>query len=170
VDGNPSNNAAEQRILEDLGIVVRRALNTTEALSTIASFQPDVIISNVVRDGDISEPLHNCPAHYFDVPNGVSLSLPAINEATISGHGRATGFAMAEEIYDRFPALANHEQPRIIFYSASNGSVVTSQCARVVTNRTDVLLQNVVSLLEELHWPSLSINGALADRSSSSNP
>jgi hypothetical protein len=119
---------------------------------------------------DISEPLHNCPAHYFDVPNGVSLSLPAINEATISGHGRATGFAMAEEIYDRFPALANHEQPRIIFYSASNGSVVTSQCARVVTNRTDVLLQNVVSLLEELHWPSLSINGALADRSSSSNP
>ena len=155
VDGNPSNNQLEENILTDMGIVIRRAPNTKIALSILPEFAPDIIISNIARSDEAQLPLHNCPAHYFAVPAGVSASLNTLNEATMAGTGKATGFGMAEAISNTFPIYTDHEQPRIIFYSASNGGLSASRCARVVTNRVDVLLQSVVSALEEIRWQKL---------------
>lgn len=155
VDGNPQNNDLEASILSDIGIEVRRALSTGEALSLLPGFAPDLIISNIVRDGDAQLPLNNCPAHYFEVPSGASISLKKLNEDTMAGTGKATGFGMAEAISQKFPDYTKHAQPRLIFYSGANGGVVAAQCARLVTNRVDVLLQGVVSALEEFRWQQL---------------
>jgi CheY-like chemotaxis protein len=155
VDGHPENNKLEEGIFSDMGIDVRRALTTKEALTLIPDFAPDIIISNIVRSGDEQLPLQNCPAHYFEVPSGVATDLTQLNTDTMAGTGKATGFGMAEVISQRFPYYTDHAQPRIIFYSGSSGGVVANQCSRITTNRVDILLQNVVSALEEFRWPKL---------------
>jgi len=157
VDGQPQNNQDEESILTDMGIEVRRATNTKDALSLLPGYLPDLIISNVVRDGDEHLVLKNCPAHYFEVPRGLSVSLAQLNAETMAGTGRATGFSMAEAIsnIEALSVYTDHLQPRLIFYSASNGGISTSQCARTVTNRADLLLQSVVSGLEEVRWNKL---------------
>jgi CheY-like chemotaxis protein len=157
VDDKPHNNDLEVSILSDMGIETRRALSTKEALLLLPGFAPDLIISNVGRDGDQREPLNNCPAHYFDVPPNVSVNLSELNKQTMAGTGKATGFSMAEMISMVAPDYTNHLQPRLIFYSASNGGIVANQCARAVINRVDILLQTVVSALEELRWPRLQV-------------
>lgn len=155
VDGNPQNNSLEESILTDLGIEVHRTLNTKEALDVLPGLKPDLIISNVVRTGDEVLPLRNCPAYYFDVPTLVKESIVQLNTELSSGTTKATGFSMAEAISQVAPTYTDHLQPKIIFYSASAGGVVASQCARLVTNRVDLLLQGVVSALEEFRWSKL---------------
>jgi CheY-like chemotaxis protein len=160
VDGHPDNNQDEANILNDIGIDVRRATNTKDALTILPSYQPDLIISNVVRDGDEHIALKNCPAHYFEVPAGLPIDLPELNSETMAGTGKATGFSMAEAISNiaALAAYTDHDQPRIIFYSASNGGIAASQCARSVINRADLLLQSVISGIEELKWGKLQVS------------
>jgi hypothetical protein len=158
VDDNPGNNWDEESIMRDMGIDVWRATSTPEALTLIPSFAPDIIISNVVRRNDVELPLANCPAHYFQVPSGVKKSLEELNSDTMAGRGIAGGLSMAEAISKQFTdnPYTNHDSPRILFYSYSNGGgVVASQCARIATNRVDVLFQNLVSALEEIRWQKL---------------
>jgi CheY-like chemotaxis protein len=155
VDGNPQNNSLEESILTDIGIQVSRASNTKEALALLPGLKPDLIISNVVRTGDEALPLHYCPAYYFDVPAGVKDNLGKLNVDLSSGATKATGFSLPEAISQVNPAYADHFQPKIIFYSASAGGIAVSQCARLVTNRVDLLLQGVVSALEEFRWSKL---------------
>ena len=61
VDGNPENNALEASVLSDMGIDVQLAFNTKEALVLLSVLKPDIIISNVVRDGDEREPSKTAP-------------------------------------------------------------------------------------------------------------
>jgi hypothetical protein len=61
-------------------------------------------------------------------------SLEELNSDTMAGHGIAGGLSMAEAISKQFAdnSYTNHDSPRIIFYSSSNGGgVVASQCARI---------------------------------------
>jgi CheY-like chemotaxis protein len=155
VDGNPQNNALEESILNDMGIEITRASNTNGALSLLPGLKPDLIISNVVRQGDETYALHNCPAHYFDVPPRVTEDLGKLNADLIAGTTKLTGFSLAEAISKVAPDYTNHFQPKLIFYSASAGGISVSQCARMVTNRVDLLLQAVVSALEEFRWTRL---------------
>jgi CheY-like chemotaxis protein len=155
VDGNPENNALEASVLSDMGIDVQRAFNTSEALVLLSVLKPDLIISNVYRDRDDREPLKNCPAHYFEVPPDVPNDLSKLNADIMAGVGRATGFSMAEAISKVDPQYTDHRHPRIIFYTLSSGGIVADQCARIVTNRVDVLLNGVVSALEEIRWQNL---------------
>jgi CheY-like chemotaxis protein len=155
VDGHPENNRLEESIFRDMGIDVRRALGTSEALRLLPGFSPDLIISNVIRPSDPQTPLSECPVHYFGVPNGVNSSLQQINSAANAGTGPTTGFAMAELIAKTSPEYVDPVRPRIIYYSASGGEILAAQCSRFVTNRVDVLLQGVVSALEELRWQKL---------------
>ena len=155
VDGNPQNNSLEESILTDIGIEVRRAANTKDALGLLPGFKPDLVISNVVREGDEAEPLHNCPAYYFEVPPGVNETLAKLNADLMAGKSKATGFSMAEAISKTASEYTNHLQPKLIYYSASTGGIAVSQCARLVTNRVDLLLQGVVSALEEFRWAKL---------------
>jgi hypothetical protein len=160
VDPNPQNNDEEASILRDMGIEVQRSFNTTQALKLLQSIHPDIIISDVGRDDDVHDPLQNCPAHYFAVPIGLSVELAKLNADTMAGTGKARGFSMAEAISKVAPLYTNHFRPRLIYYSASTGGLAASQCARIVTNRADVLLQSVVSVLEELNWEKLKSDAA----------
>jgi CheY-like chemotaxis protein len=155
VDDKPGNNVLEAKVLADIGIKVQLATSTTEALQLLPVFNPDLIISNVIRPGDMEEPLKNCKAHYFEVPPNVESDLSELNSDLLAGNGKATGFTMAEAISQVDSKFTDHLQPRIIFYSASSAGIATNQCARIITNRADLLLQNVVSALEELNWGRL---------------
>lgn len=95
--------------------------------------------------------------HYFEVPPDVPNDLSKLNADIMAGVGRATGFSMAEAISKVDPQYTDHTHPRIIFYSASSGGIVADQCARIITNRIDVLLNGVVSALEEIRWQKLQV-------------
>ncbi|WP_250523462.1 MULTISPECIES: hypothetical protein [unclassified Caballeronia] len=160
VDQNPDNNARELSFLRSIGIETFHVGSTSEALKFIPVIRPDVIISNISRPKDAPERLGNCPAHYYALPswaNGYS-SLDQLNLDVNSGKTEAKGFALAEEV-SKLPIpyneLADKENSRIIFYTARSGGISSSQCGRIVTNRTDVLLNEVVSVLEESNWRML---------------
>lgn len=157
VDSHPENNQEEANILMNFGIDIRRALSTKEALILLPGYDPDLIIADIGRDADADDrlPLQNCPAHYFDLPIGLSGNLDELNNVTMAGTGKVAGFGMAEAISKEFPKYTDHFQSRLIFYSASNGGRVSDQCARIITNRADILLQTVVSALEEFRWEKL---------------
>jgi hypothetical protein len=107
VDGNPQNNAPEEGILNDIGIDVRRALTTKQAVDLLPGLNPDLIISNVWRDNDEAMPLSNCPARFFDSPYKTTASdaqtkkaeLETLNAKVMAGTTKATGFTLAEAIH-----------------------------------------------------------------------
>lgn len=90
------------------------------------------------------------------MPDGAEADLATLNNDLLEGRTTITGFSDAEAI-SGVPSLAReyaeYASPRIIFYTASSGAI--SQCARLVTSRPAVLLNAVVSALEELRWEKL---------------
>ncbi|WP_316176321.1 hypothetical protein [Bradyrhizobium sp. SZCCHNRI1073] len=155
VDDHPTNNDPERDVLKALGIQVFRVKNTSEAIRFVPVLQPDLIITDVVRDGDQTLPLRKCPAHYFEMPRNVSGNLAELNSDLLQGKTRATGFSLPEAISEVDPSYTDHLTSRILFYSGSAGGRAASQCARLVTNRPDVLLHSIVSALEERNWEKL---------------
>lgn len=159
VDGRPSNNRLEEGILRDMGIDLQVALNTEEAINLARKYDFDLVISNLIREHDTSVPLDRCGAFYFAFPNE-ELSQKFVNDlAQFNAQTKESppaGFAMAEKFAQEFPnRFGDTQLPRIIFYTASSGGMATSRCGRIVTNRPDVLLQSVVSALEEFRWDRL---------------
>jgi hypothetical protein len=157
---DPTRNKLEISILGAIGVDVFQAKDTKEALTYLPIIRPDLIISNIVRDEDQPLPLKNCPAHYFQVPIGLTIGLNELNSETMAGSRKEGGFSMAEAISNLDTSrieggYTDHIQPRIIYYSATNAGRVANQCARLVTNRADLLLQTVVSSLEALRWRRL---------------
>jgi hypothetical protein len=160
VDGTPSNNVLERGILQDMGITVQLAPTTMAALDLARLAPFDLVISNMVRTNDVSVPLQRCHAAYFAFPSD-NLSREYDNDLTRFNAQLQiqppAGFAMAEKFADAFPDLfGNTQVSRIIFYTAASGGIAASACSRIVTNRPDVLLQSVVSALEELRWEKLA--------------
>ncbi len=159
VDSNPSNNTLLVGILRDIGINVQLALNTTDALTFARTEMFDLIISNQVRPGDISIPLQKCRAAYFAFPDNhlrteFAGDLNRFNADTQTNP--PAGFAMAEGFAQNFPdQFGDTQVPRVILFTAASGGIAASACVRVVTNRSDILLQSVISALEELRWKQL---------------
>lgn len=158
VDDHPTNNVLEREVLKTIGIDVFLADDTKEALVLLRRVAPDLIISNIARETDKAQPLRNCPAHYFEMPDGVAEDIATLNKNLLEGNTKATGFSLAETIsgLSGLPIkFTDHASPRIIFYTAASGTISASQCARLVTNRPAVLLNAVVSALEEINWEKL---------------
>lgn len=159
VDGKPSNNRFEEGILRDMGIELQIALNTEEAINLAQRYDFDLVISNLVRDHDTVVPLNRCGAVYFAFPSeelSKSYGNDLIRFNAQTKQTPPAGFAMAEKFAHEFPDRFGDTQfPRIIFYTASSGGIAASQCGRIVTNRPDVLLQSVVSALEQIRWERL---------------
>ncbi|MFM0350351.1 response regulator [Paraburkholderia sp. RL17-347-BIC-D] len=160
VDPNPKNNAQEAEFFKSIGIEIIEVGSTSKALEFIPVVRPDVIISNISRPNDGSGELVKCPAHYYQLPSWAKgyTSLNQLNLDVNSGKTDTKGFALAEEISklpNPYNALADKEDSKIIFYTARNGGISSSQCGRIVTNRTDVLLNTVISVLEEANWRKL---------------
>jgi hypothetical protein len=160
VDGNPGNNVLERGVLEDIGIKVQLALSTRDAVRLAETDTFDLVISNMIRPDDVEQPLKTCPAVYFDFPSN-TLRIEYLNDLVqfnlhTQSHPPA-GFALAEAFAERWPTyFADRQIARIIFYTAASGGIAASACARIVTNRPDVLLQSVISALEELRWRQLT--------------
>lgn len=158
VDGTPSHNRLEEGVLQDMGMTVSRALSTPEALYLAERVDFDLVISNMSRPGDTS-PLRRCGAAYFEFPNDKVRTEYGDDLNRFNGNVQTNppaGFAMAEELAQKFPhRFGDTQAPRIIFYTLASGGISASACGRIVTNRPDVLLQSVVSALEELRWKKL---------------
>ncbi|MGJ4932610.1 hypothetical protein ACQR1I_18025 [Bradyrhizobium sp. HKCCYLS2038] len=155
VDDHPTNNDPERDALKAIGIQVFRVKNTSDAVRFVPVLEPDLIITDVVREGDQALPLRKCPAHYFELPPNVTVDLASLNSDLLQGKTKATGFSLPEAISDLDQGYTDHLTSRILLYSGSAGGRAASQCARLVTNRPDVLLHSIVSALEERHWQKL---------------
>jgi CheY-like chemotaxis protein len=168
VDDKPAQNAAIQNILTKLKIKVVDVASTAEAMSAMQISPFDVIITNVWRPADPenkARKLDICRVHYFDFPDprletsfssaqeiaqygsehARELALDRFNiEANLHG---AAGYGMAETILSS-PGT-NSTKPQIIFFSADNARVARPMCGFRITNRADILLNSVVSILEQ---------------------
>ena len=164
VDGNPTDNTIEREIFEDIGMKFQLALNTDSALQLMEAETPDkfdLVISTVFRKED-HKPilLSKCPAVFFSLPSSQQASgyhydnLAQLNESLAATP--PAGFPMAESFAEHFPKTFGYNKiQRIIFYTGANDGISANACARLVTNRPDVLLQRVVSALAEFRWPEL---------------
>ncbi|MET4489762.1 hypothetical protein [Bradyrhizobium sp. LA7.1] len=154
VDDHPSNNDSERNVLEALGIEVFPVKSTKDALTFLPVVRPDLVIGDVGRDtAEGNFPLRKCPAHYFATRQQGDPS--ALNEGLKQGEAQYAGFSLPETLPDDQAKYREYANPRIIFYSSNAGGISASQCARLVTNRPDVLMHSVISALEELRWEKL---------------
>lgn len=163
LDTNLSNNVVERQALAAMNVSVQRALSPDDALKfarqAARDHEPyDLIISNITKSTG-SGPLQKCPVVYNRVPDDPASS--SGSPADFSAAQNRTpfmGFAFAEALAsdkDTAAAYMSPERPRLVFYSASNGGIVSTVCARLITNYADILLQGVVSALEESRWEKL---------------
>jgi hypothetical protein len=169
VDQHPENNASLVAFFQNIGIRVQLALNTQDGITFAKMEAPsrdqifDLVIANQYRhDEKVRPPLQKCPATYFafpndgtrkkyhaDDPNNYKLALSKFN-MDLQDNPPA-GFALAEEFAQLFPGqFAGTQKSRVILFTAASGGISASACARIVTNRYDVLLQSVIGALEEL--------------------
>lgn len=162
LDTNLSNNVIERQALEAMNIAVQRSLSLEDAQrlakQAVIDGEPyDLIISNVSSTAGPGS-LEKCPVTFSQVPYGVEWKSSPAEFSASQNRSPWMGFAFAEwlatdEVTRK--AYMQPSQPKLIFYTASNGGIVATVCARVITNYGDILLQNVVSALEEFRWTKL---------------
>jgi CheY-like chemotaxis protein len=160
VDDKPTNNELERSILRSLRIDITVALSTAEAMRALRRSPYDLIISNVWRPNDPMIQLKRCQVHYFDYPDElIRKKYEAPGGAGLTGfnedqnqHGPA-GFGMIEELAPEQGEMV----PRVLFYAGKNAEIVRSLCGDKITNRADILLQSVVSILEEQRWDRILV-------------
>jgi CheY-like chemotaxis protein len=158
VDDVTSNVQTEIDILRTLRITVVTVQSTADAVAELQRNQYDLVISDVWRPNEKERvPLDRCRVRYFEFPDSDirrkysekndAAALEAFNrDENLRG---PHGFGMAEQI-DRL----NIDVP-IIFYAGRSAQIARSLCGDTITNRADVLLQRIVSLLEERRWELL---------------
>ena len=152
VDDHPEHNTLEEDILRDLGIHFTNSTNSDEALALLKSNQYDLIISSVSRRNEPHAHLAICRIHYFELPadgSSGSLTLDQFN-AKVNDDAPG-GFVFMDTVRQRLGG----NSPQMIFFSASTGDRVASQCARADTTRVDILFSNVLNVLAETRWKQL---------------
>lgn len=162
LDTNLPNNTAERQVLQAISISVQRAQSPDDAMrlarQAAKDGEPyDLIISNISANPGLG-PLKKCPVVFNEKPSQLNWSgtLDELNK--FENEKPRMGFAFAEQLAtdeDTAQAYMQPGNPRLIFYSGDNGGISSTMCARIVTNYADILLQNVVSALEESRWKKL---------------
>ena len=146
-------------ILTKLNIEVTHATSTEDAMRALRRSPFELIISDIWRGGDQSVPLERCRVHYFDYPSSelrkkyemAGSGLERFNAE--SNRNGPAGFSMIEQLV----ADNGEMTPPVIFFSARNSGIVRSLCGDRITDRADVLLQAIVSALEEQRWRLLPV-------------
>ncbi|MCP3392029.1 response regulator receiver protein [Bradyrhizobium sp. CCGB12] len=162
LDTNLPNNVVERQALAAMNVSVQRALSPEDALklarqAALDDEPYDLIISNVSSLPG-SGPLQKCPVVYTGIPRDTSWPGSPAEFSAAQNRSPPMGFAFAEALAsdkDTSSVYMSPERPRLIFYTASNGGIVSTVCARLITNYADILLQGVVSALEEARWKKL---------------
>jgi len=163
VDDKPQNNERIKNILERMGIQVVLKNSTQDALNALKIAPYDVVITNVWRPNDpdhLKNELTVCRVHYFDFPRGLDTKKYfsdeeqakdaeqarqlALDHFNVDANKKsASGYDLANTIITLW---GNEDQtPPIIFYTAEH------DCGYRITNRGDVLLNSIVSILEQRH-------------------
>ena len=132
----------------------------------------DVVISNAWRPNDsenLKRSLSRCKVHFFDLPEDDEEKRSRFIKQTdidLYGKERATelalaefnrnanekseaGFDLAETIFTS-PGTDN-TRPGFILFAAKTARVARSLCNYTITNSGDVLLNSIVSILEQKH-------------------
>jgi CheY-like chemotaxis protein len=154
VDDKPENNLHIASFLHSIGIKLKSVGSTKDALESLRTTPYSLVITNVFRRNDPGKiPLKKCRVYYFDFPTAVdehkftgsstAERLAAFN-AQENQSGPA-GYSLLEQLALDRGATA----PRTIVFSAENASISRSLCGDIITNRFDILLHSIVSLLEE---------------------
>jgi hypothetical protein len=182
LDTNVENNLTERQVLEAMGISVQRALSVADAKvlaeQAVSNQEPyDLIISNVDKNPS-RDALTKCPVSFSQMPYGESTSGTLADYNVSQNNAPRQGFAFAEWLATNETTKNAYMEPqrsKLVFYSGSTGGIATTICARIITNYADILLQNVVSALEESRWamlPSLptqsKTKSAISERSEKS--
>jgi CheY-like chemotaxis protein len=174
VDDKPEGNSTIVDLLrEKLKIIVVPVNTSTEAFKAMQISPYDLIITNVWREHDpqnLQLGLSACKVHYFDFPS-TTVANKYISQVQISDPAGArllaldrfnadenlhspAGFSLADQITSN---PGTHEsKPEIIFFSAINAEVARPMCGYRITNRVDVLLNSIVSILGERHADTLA--------------
>jgi len=175
VDDKPLGNAPISDLLKKLKIIVVNATSTKEALDAMRVSPFDIIVTNVWRPNDkeyAERALTLCSVHYFDFPdeqtaaqsNGADdLRVMTPDTARVQALFRfnqnenqrpPAGFALADIVLSS-PGTSE-SLPDVIFFSAVNAEVARPLCGYTITNRVDVLLNAIVSLLAQRHSDALA--------------
>jgi CheY-like chemotaxis protein len=175
VDDKPEQNAPIAKILQKMGMRVETRNWTQDALNALKVGPYDVIITNVWRPKDPDQgkrPLTLCPVHYFDFPRGMDTSsffvkeeaAKNLDEARVSALQRfnadanlhsAAGFGLADTVLADW---GNDDSvPQIIFFTAEHARVARPLCGYRITNRGDILLNSIVSILEQRYAKRLGV-------------
>jgi CheY-like chemotaxis protein len=188
VDDKPEGNAALVDVLKQkLKIIVVPVNSSAEALAAMQISPYDLIITNVWRPKDpqnLQLRLSACKVHYFDFPDerlareymdqvqnpvrevAKALALDRFN-AEQNLHSQA-GYSLADQIVST-PGT-RESKPEIIFFSAVNAEVARPMCGYRITNRADVLLNSIVSILGERHADSLANKPWESEKRSEAGP
>jgi hypothetical protein len=169
VDGNPDNNTAFVDILKRLKVETVVVTTTQDVLQALRVSPFDVLITNVWRpndpvQGEIS--LTTCPVHYFDFPEDsfqrqnpkesvrtrFNNDIDSFNE--FANKHAAAGYGLAEIVVSSSEGVST--TPEIVFFSGIHARFARPKCGYRITNRPDVLLNDVVSIVEQRHVNSLS--------------
>jgi CheY-like chemotaxis protein len=176
VDDKPAGNASLKGILEKMGMHVVSKNWTQEALNALKVSPYDVIITNVWRPKDpdqLQRALTVCHVHYFDFPRGSETEWTQKNSAgedqakdpnardaalerfnTFANQHAAAGYALADEVLA--DAGDDDTAPQIVFFTAEHARVARPFCGYRITNRADVLLNSIVSILEQRYYKRLA--------------
>jgi hypothetical protein len=117
----------------------------------------DLIISNVDGNPAVA-PLTKCPVYFSQMPDSGPTSGTLADFNASQNNAPRQGFAFAEWLATNEATKKAYMEPqrlKLVFYSGSTGGIATTICARIITNYADILLQNVVSALEESRWTML---------------
>lgn len=171
VDDKPKGNEFLIYLLDQLRIGVVVAKTSEEAFEAMKISPFDIVITNVWRPSDPENgklKLDRCRVHYFDYPDPKTerlfLTDPQASDETKALallrfnaeqnlHSPA-GFGLAEQIISK-PG-SKKTRPDIVFFSDDTARVARTMCGRAITNRADVLLNLIVSILSERHSDQLA--------------
>lgn len=157
-------------LLEKLRIAVVRASSTKEAMDALRLSPFDIVISNAWRAKDaenLKGALLICKVYYFDFPDentenkftkqadidsfgpnrARAIALDQFNSEA-NAHA-AAGFGLAETIAS-LPG-STITKPNFIVFADATARVARSLCQYTITNRGDVLLNSIVTILEQRH-------------------
>jgi hypothetical protein len=161
---NNDFNVSIVEILRNLKIHVDKVSSTDEAMNAMRIRPYDVVISNAWRSNDPEnrkQPLKMCKVHYFDFPDDrLKDADERTREITLDQFNRdanmhsPAGFSLADIIISS-PG-DDGTKPDVILFAARTAEVASSLCNYTITNRGDVLLNTIVSILEQRHAAKLS--------------
>ena len=144
-------------ILRQISINVAVLTNVKGAMDYVENNQVDLIVTDVWFGADQvgTSPIKTCHVFYSNFPSSYQKAPgETLNDFNKKQNLAAPGgYYLAELIEQKYGY--SDGKPKLIFYSAENARISRSFCGNGIYNRYDLLLQAIISQLEEKRWHEL---------------